>query len=128
MKKIVKLTERDLTRLVNKVIKEQDYFNRGNTQSKKPMIDKKISESLLSLLQTSVSWVGREETSKLLEKVISKLMDYDNIDISSDYKLNFDWIQDVVGEMEDEMEILMRKNQEKKDFDLEQRGWTKNKY
>ena len=128
MKKIVKLTERDLTRLVNKVIKEQDYFNRGNTQSKKPMIDKQISESLLSLLQTSVSWVGREETSKLLEKVISKLMDYDNIDISSDYKLNFDWIQDVVGEMEDEMEILMRKNQEKKDFDLEQRGWTKNKY
>ena len=128
MKRIVKLTERDLTRLVNKVIKEQDYFNRGNTQSKKPMIDKQISESLLSLLQTSVSWVGREETSKLLEKVISKLMDYDNIDISSDYKLNFDWIQDVVGEMEDEMEILMRKNQEKKDFDLEQRGWTKNKY
>ena len=128
MKKIVKLTERDLTRLVNKVIKEQDYFNRGNPQSKKPMIDKQISEHLLSLLRTSVSWVGREETSKLLEKVISKLMDYDNIDISSDYKLNFDWIQDVVGEMEDEANISARKNQEKNDFDLEQRGWTKNKY
>jgi hypothetical protein len=128
MKRIVKLTERDLTRLVRRVIKEQDLDGVGIRQPKKPMIDKRISELLLSLLQTSVSWVGREETSKLLENVASRLMDYEYKGIQSDYSVNFDWIQDVVGEMEDENEILVRKTQEKNDFDLEQRGYTKIKY
>ena len=128
MKRIVKLTERDLTRLVRRVIKEQDLDGVGIRQPKKPMIDKRISELLLSLLQTSVSWVGREETSKLLENVASRLMDYEYKGIQSDYSVNFDWIQDVVRGMGDPDEILVRKNREKDDFDLEQRGYTKNKY
>lgn len=46
----------------------------------------------------------------------------------SDSVVNFDWIQDVVRGMGDPDEILVRKNREKDDFDLEQRGYTKNKY
>ena len=55
-------------------------------------------------------------------------MDYENKNISSDYNVNFDWIKDVVREMEAPLEIGARKNREKNDFDLEQRGYTKNKY
>jgi predicted transcriptional regulator len=55
-------------------------------------------------------------------------MDYDNTSIQSDYNVNFDWIEDVVREMGDSDEILINKNREKRDFDLGQRGWTKNRY
>ena len=123
MKKVIKLTENDLSRIVRLVIKEQDV----DMDSRRTRIDKDISNRLLNLLQTSVSHVGREETSNFLEKVASKLMDYDNTDIQSDYNVNFDWIQDVVREMGDSDEILMNKNREKHNFDLEQRG-TKNRY
>lgn len=128
MRKIVKLTESDLNRLVKRILKEEDELSTTTASSEKAMVDKHISKSLLDLLRLSVSWVGREETSNLLEKVISKLMDYENKDISSDYNLDFDWIQDVVREMEAPLEIGARKNREKNDFDLEQRGYTKNKY
>lgn len=123
-KKVVKLTENDLSRIVRRVIKEQD----GDMDSRRTRIDKDIANRLLNLLQTSVSHVGREETSNFLEKVASKLMDYDNTGIQSDYNVNFDWIEDVVREMGDSDEILINKNREKRDFDLEQRGWTKNRY
>ena len=96
--------------------------------SRRTRIDKDISNRLLNLLQTSVSHVGREETSNFLEKVASKLMDYDNTGIQSDYNVNFDWIQDVVREIGDSDEILMNKNREKHNFDSEQRGRTKNRY
>ena len=128
MRKIVKLTESDLNRLVKRILKEEDELSTTTASSEKTMVDKHISKSLLDLLRLSVSWVGREETSNLLEKVISKLMDYENKDISSDYNLYFDWIRDVVREMEAPLEIGARKNREKNDFDLEQRGYTKNKY
>ena len=128
MRKIVKLTESDLNRLVKRILKEEDEVSTTTASSEKAMVDKHISKSLLDLLRLSVSWVGREETSNLLEKVISKLMDYENKDISSDYNLDFDWIRDVVREMEAPLEIGARKNREKNDFDLEQRGYTKNKY
>jgi len=128
MRKIVKLTESDLNRLVKRILKEEDELSTTTASSEKAMVDKHISKSLLDLLRLSVSWVGREETSNLLEKVISKLMDYENKDISSDYNLDFDWIRDVVREMEAPLEIGARKNREKDDFDLEQRGYTKNKY
>ena len=128
MRKIVKLTESDLNRLVKRILKEEDELSTTTASSEKAMVDKHISKSLLDLLRLSVSWVGREETSNLLEKVISKLMDYENKDISSDYNVNFDWIKDVVREMEAPLEIGARKNREKNDFDLEQRGYTKNKY
>ena len=127
-RKIVKLTESDLNRLVKRILKEEDELSTTTASSEKAMVDKHISKSLLDLLRLSVSWVGREETSNLLEKVISKLMDYENKDISSDYNLDFDWIRDVVREMEAPLEIGARKNREKNDFDLEQRGYTKNKY
>ena len=116
--------ENDLNRIVRRVIKEQD----GDIDSRRTIIDKDISSRLLNLLQKSVSHVGREETSNFLEKVASKLMDYDNTGIQSDYNVNFDWIQDVVREMGDSDEILMNKNREKHNFDSEQRGWTKNRY
>ena len=116
--------ENDLSRMVRRVIKEQD----GDMDSRRTRIDKDIANRLLNLLQTSVSHVGREETSNFLEKVASKLMDYDNTGIQSDYNVNFDWIQDVVREIGDSDEILMNKNREKHNFDLEQRGWTKNRY
>lgn len=116
--------ENDLNRIVRRVIKEQDE----NMDSRRTIIDKDISSRLLNLLQKSVSHVGREETSNFLEKVASKLMDYDNTGIQSDYNVNFDWIQDVVREMGDSDEILMNKNREKHNFDSEQRGWTKNRY
>jgi hypothetical protein len=128
MRKIVKLTESDLNRLVKRILKEEDELSTTTASSEKTMVDKHISKSLLDFLRLSVSWVGREETSNLLEKVISKLMDYENKDISSDYNLDFDWIRDVVREMEAPLEIGARKNREKNDFDLEQRGYTKNKY
>ena len=128
MRKIVKLTESDLNRLVKRILKEEDELSTTTASSEKAMVDKHISNNLLDFLRLSVSWVGREETSNLLEKVISKLMDYENKDISSDYNLDFDWIQDVVRGMGDPDEILERKNREKDDFDLEQRGYTKNKY
>ena len=128
MRKIVKLTESDLNRLVKRILKEEDELSTTTASSEKTMVDKHISKSLLDFLRLSVSWVGREETSNLLEKVISKLMDYENKNISSDYNVNFDWIQDVVREMEAPLEIGARKNREKNDFDLEQRGYTKNKY
>ena len=128
MRKIVKLTESDLNRLVKRILKEEDELSTTTASSEKAMVDKHISKSFLDLLRLSVSWVGREETSNLLEKVISKLMDYENKDISSDYNLDFDWIRDVVREMEAPLEIGARKNREKNDFDLEQRGYTKNKY
>ena len=116
--------ENDLNRIVKRVIKEQD----GDIDSRRTRIDKDISSRLLNLLQKSVSHVGREETSNFLEKVASKLMDYDNTGIQSDYNVNFDWIQDVVREIGDSDEILMNKNREKHNFDSEQRGWTKNRY
>ena len=116
--------ENDLNRIVRRVIKEQD----GDIDSRRTRIDKDISSRLLNLLQKSVSHVGREETSNFLEKVASKLMDYDNTGIQSDYNVNFDWIQDVVREMGDSDEILMNKNREKHNFDSEQRGRTKNRY
>ena len=128
MRKIVKLTESDLNRLVKRILKEEDELSTTTASSEKAMVDKHISKSLLDFLRLSVSWVGREETTNLLEKVISKLMDYENKNISSDYNVNFDWIQDVVREMEAPLEIGARKNREKNDFDLEQRGYTKNKY
>ena len=128
MRKIVKLTESDLNRLVKRILKEEDELSTTTASSEKAMVDKHISKSLLDLLRLSVSWVGREETSNLLEKVISKLMDYENKNTSSDYNVNFDWIKDVVREMEAPLEIGARKNREKNDFDLEQRGYTKNKY
>ena len=128
MRKIVKLTESDLNRLVKRILKEEDELSTTTASSEKAMVDKHISKSLLDLLRLSVSWVGREETSNLLEKVISKLIDYENKDIISDYNLDFDWIRDVVREMEAPLEIGARKNREKNDFDLEQRGYTKNKY
>jgi hypothetical protein len=128
MRKIVKLTESDLNRLVKRILKEEDELSTTTASSEKAMVDKHISNNLLDFLRLSVSWVGREETSNLLEKVISKLMDYENKDISSDYNLDFDWIRDVVREMEAPLEIGARKNREKNDFDLEQRGYTKNKY
>jgi hypothetical protein len=114
--------------LVKRILKEEDELSTTTASSEKTMVDKHISKSLLDFLRLSVSWVGREETSNLLEKVISKLMDYENKDISSDYNLDFDWIRDVVREMEAPLEIGARKNREKNDFDLEQRGYTKNKY
>ena len=128
MRKIVKLTESDLNRLVKRILKEEDELSTTTASSEKAMVDKHISNNLLDFLRLSVSWVGREETSNLLEKVISKLMDYENKNISSDYNINFDWIKDVVREMEAPLEIGARKNREKNDFDLEQRGYTKNKY
>ena len=128
MRKIVKLTESDLNRLVKRILKEEDELSTTTASSEKAMVDKHISNNLLDFLRLSVSWVGREETSNLLEKVISKLMDYENKNISSDYNVNFDWIKDVVREMEAPLEIGARKNREKNDFDLEQRGYTKNKY
>ena len=128
MRKIVKLTESDLNRLVKRILKEEDELSTTTASSEKTMVDKHISKSLLDFLRLSVSWVGREETSNLLEKVISKLMDYENKNTSSDYNVNFDWIKDVVREMEAPLEIGARKNREKNDFDLEQRGYTKNKY
>ena len=128
MRKIVKLTESDLNRLVKRILKEEDELSTTTASSEKATVDKHISNNLLDFLRLSVSWVGREETSNLLEKVISKLMDYENKDISSDYNLDFDWIRDVVREMEAPLEIGARKNREKNDFDLEQRGYTKNKY
>ena len=128
MRKIVKLTESDLNRLVKRILKEEDELSTTTASSEKATVDKHISNNLLDFLRLSVSWVGREETSNLLEKVISKLMDYENKNIGSDYNVNFDWIQDVVRGMGDPDEILVRKNREKDDFDLEQRGYTKNKY
>jgi hypothetical protein len=112
MKKIVRLTERDLSKLVKRVIKEQDEFG-GMSNPRKPTIDKHISNRLNSFLQTAVSHVGREETAKFLEKVASKLMDYEYKDVESDYSVNFDWIEDLAREMGDSDEILMKKNQEK---------------
>ena len=128
LRKIFKLTESDLNRLVKRILKEEDELSTTTASSEKAMVDKHISNNLLDFLRLSVSWVGREETSNLLEKVISKLMDYENKNISSDYNVNFDWIKDVVREMEAPLEIGARKNREKNDFDLEQRGYTKNKY
>ena len=128
MRKIVKLTESDLNRLVKRILKEEDELSTTTASSEKATVDKHISNNLLDFLRLSVSWVGREETSNLLEKVISKLMDYENKNTSSDYNVNFDWIKDVVREMEAPLEIGARKNREKNDFDLEQRGYTKNKY
>jgi hypothetical protein len=125
MRKIVKLTESDLNRLVKRILKEEDGLSTTTASSEKAMVDKHISKSLLDLLRLSVSWVGREETSNLLEKVISKLMDYENKDISSDYNLDFDWIQDVVREMEAPLEIGARKNREKRDLDFEKEAMTK---
>ena len=128
MRKIVKLTESDLNRLVKRILKEEDELSTTTASSEKATVDKHISNNLLDFLRLSVSWVGREETSNLLEKVISKLMDYENKNISSDYNVNFDWIQDVVREIGDSDEILMNKNREKHNFDSEQRGRTKNRY
>ena len=128
MRKIVKLTESDLNRLVKRILKEEDALNSGTGRSMKSKAEESISNTLNRFLQQSVSFVGREETVNLLENVISKLMDYENKDISSDYNLDFDWIRDVVREMEAPLEIGARKNREKNDFDLEQRGYTKNKY
>jgi hypothetical protein len=125
MRKIVKLTESDLNRLVKRILKEEDDLSTTTASSEKAMVDKHISKSLLDLLRLSVSWVGREETSNLLEKVISKLMDYENKDISSDYNLDFDWIRDVVREMEAPLEIGARKNREKRDLDFEKEAMTK---
>jgi len=118
MRKIVKLTESDLNRLVKRILKEEDDLSTTTASSEKAMVDKHISKSLLDLLRLSVSWVGREETSNLLEKVISKLMDYENKDINSDYNLDFNWIQDVVREMEAPLEIGARKNRERRDLNL----------
>ena len=117
--------ESDLNRLVKKILKEEDGLSTTTASSEKAMVDKHISKSLLDLLRLSVSWVGREETSNLLEKVISKLMDYENKDISSDYNLDFDWIRDVVREMEAPLEIGARKNREKRDLDFEKEAMTK---
>lgn len=125
MRKIVKLTESDLNRLVKRILKEEDGLSTTTASSEKAMVDKHISKSLLDLLRLSVSWVGREETSNLLEKVISKLMDYENKDISSDYNLDFDWIRDVVREMEAPLEIGARKNRERRDLDFEKEAMTK---
>jgi hypothetical protein len=129
MRKIVKLTESDLNRLVKRILKEEDGLSTTTASSEKAMVDKHISKSLLDLLRLSVSWVGREETSNLLEKVISKLMDYENKDISSDYNLDFDWIRDVVREMEAPLEIGARKNRERRDLNFEKeamaKGYTK---
>jgi hypothetical protein len=125
MRKIVKLTESDLNRLVKRILKEEDGLSTTTASSEKAMVDKHISKSLLDLLRLSVSWVGREETSNLLEKVISKLMDYENKDINSDYNLDFNWIQDVVREMEAPLEIGARKNREKRDLDFEKEAMTK---
>jgi hypothetical protein len=125
MRKIVKLTESDLNRLVKRILKEEDGLSTTTASSEKAMVDKHISKSLLDLLRLSVSWVGREETSNLLEKVISKLMDYENKDISSDYNLDFDWIQDVVREMEAPLEIGARKNRERRDLNFEKEAMTK---
>jgi hypothetical protein len=112
MRKIVKLTESDLNRLVKRILKEEDGLSTTTASSEKAMVDKHISKSLLDLLRLSVSWVGREETSNLLEKVISKLID-------------FDWIRDVVREMEAPLEIGARKNREKRDLDFEKEAMTK---
>ena len=128
MRKIVKLTESDLNRLVKRILKEEDALNSGTGRSMKSKAEESISNTLNRFLQQSVSFVGREETVNLLENVISKLMDYENKNIGSDYNVNFDWIKDVVREMEAPLEIGARKNREKNDFDLEQRGYTKNKY
>jgi len=129
MRKIVKLTESDLNRLVKRILKEEDGLSTTTASSEKAMVDKHISNNLLDLLRMSVSWVGREETSNLLEKVISKLMDYENKDINSDYNLDFNWIQDVVREMEAPLEIGARKNRERRDLDFEKeamaKGYTK---
>ena len=117
-----------MNRLVKRILKEEDALNSGTGRSMKSKAEESISNTLNRFLQQSVSFVGREETVNLLENVISKLMDYENKNIGSDYNVNFDWIQDVVRGMGDPDEILVRKNREKDDFDLEQRGYTKNKY
>ena len=129
MRKIVKLTESDLNRLVKRILKEEDALNSGTGRSMKSKAEESISNTLNRFLQQSVSFVGREETVNLLENVISKLMDYENKNIGSDYNVNFDWIQDVVREMEAPLEIGARKNREKRDLDWEKdaisRGYTK---
>ena len=86
MKKIVKLTERDLTRLVNKVIKEQDEddddaFNSGN-----PIFDK-IEKSLFTFFGEAGDNLNEEELEELADTMVALIDQEWGLNVS--YSKNF---------------------------------------
>jgi len=112
MKKIVRLTEDDLSRLVKKVIIEgksnpkklKEYFNYEDNRGKNFGYFDKMSSQLGKFVMTSVSIIGREKTAELLSSVAeminyannddtSSQSDYRQLDITSD-------IMDYLSEIE----------------------------
>jgi hypothetical protein len=87
MKRIVKLTERDLTRLVNKVIKEQeddddgDGFNSGN-----PIFDK-IEKSLYTFFGEAGDNLNEEELEELADTMVALIDQEWGLNVS--YSKNF---------------------------------------
>ena len=63
MSKVVRLTERDLTKLVNKIISEQSKAIQGGVPSKKPAQPKKVNLGIPidnPLYQELENWVNGE--------------------------------------------------------------------
>jgi hypothetical protein len=112
MKKIIRLTENDLNRLVKKVIIEgksnpknlKEFFDYEDNRGKNFGYFDKMSSQLGKFVMTSVSIIGREKTAELLSSVAeminyannddtSSQSDYRQLDITSD-------IMDYLSEIE----------------------------
>jgi len=75
MAKIVKLTERDLTRIVKKVVKEQEtneFFDQPQDLRDDRYVER-MHDELNKFINLAISTVGKQETALILSRVIDKL-------------------------------------------------------
>lgn len=76
MAKIVRLTESDLTRIVKRVVKEQEtneFFDGPPQDLRDDMYVEKMHNELQKFIHLAISTVGKQETALILSRVIDKL-------------------------------------------------------
>ena len=116
MKKVVRLTENDLMRIVKRVINEekpkkiQEFFDSEGNNRGQSSYFKKMSSELGKFIMLSVSTIGREKTAELLSSTAEMINNSENTStlpksLGRDYQ-NLDITSDIMDYLNNEFDII----------------------
>ena len=102
MKRIIRLTERDLTRLVKRTINEMDKENilKGIIQGRPTRRREYSADDAMSEIDSHINMLGCSEGKSTLLKDLSRMVDDAKRELSEE---EFDKLMDYVDELEQEI-------------------------
>ena len=116
MKKIIRLTERDLTRIVKRTINEMDKENilKGVIQGRPVRRREYSADDAMSEIDSHINMLGCSEGKRRLLKDLSRMVDNAQRELSEE---EFDKLMDYVDELKREIHDNCSDDEEDDDYE-----------